>query len=221
MGSYLISGVSRGIGHAVARRLLDDGHRVYGLARGPVTDLALAGTVTADLTEPAGLAEALGPLLARLTELDGVVHCAGVLRTGPLADATTDDFAAHFTVNVTAAAELTRLLLPALRAAGGAVVLVNSGSGIAARPPLSVYGASKFALRGYADALRAEEPTLRVTTVYPSRTATDMQRQLRSAEGGDFEPERYLQPSTVAGVIASVLALPADGVITELTLHPH
>lgn len=117
-------------------------------------------------------------------------------------------------------AELTRLLVPALRATGGTVVFVNSGSGLNARTPLATYAASKFALRAYADTLRSEEPELRVSTVYPGRTSTDMQREVRAAEAGGYDERDYLRPETVAGVLASVLALPTDGLITDLTHRP-
>ncbi|HEV2886177.1 MAG TPA: SDR family NAD(P)-dependent oxidoreductase, partial [Jatrophihabitans sp.] len=152
MASYLITGVSRGIGRALSERLLTAGHQVYGLARtaDSAADLELAGLLTADLSVPESLEAALAPWLAALTELDGVVHCAGIVRPGTLAGSAPADFAEQFTVNVTAVAELTRLLLPALRAAAGTVVFVNSGSGLNARPPLTSYGASKCALRAYA-----------------------------------------------------------------------
>lgn len=235
MARYLISGVSRGIGRALAQRLAADGHEVLGTARsadsaaalagrddlgGGLDCLALAGVLVADLADPDSLAGSLRPALDSVDSLDGVVHCAGIVRPGPLAETTPADFAEQFAVNVTAVAELTRLLLPALRAVGGTVVFVNSGSGLNARTPLATYAASKFALRAYADALRSEEPGLRVSTVYPGRTSTDMQREVRAAEAGEYDEKDYLRPETVAGVLASVLALPADGLITDLTLRP-
>jgi len=220
VANYLITGVSRGIGRAAAERLLADGHQVYGTVRTEPPGLPLAGFVTLDLAEPAAFDQALAPLLAQLPALDGVVHAAGIVRPGPLADTRPADFTEQFTVNVTAVAELTRCLLPALRAAAGTVLLVNSGSGLNARPPLSSYGAAKHALRGYADALRQEEPALRVCSLYPGRTDTEMQRAVRAAESGEYQAESYLRPETVAGVIATVLALPRDATITDLTLRP-
>ncbi len=222
MSRYLITGVSRGIGRALAHDLVASGHQVFGLARTaePAAELGLAGVLTADLSEPQSLEPALRPWLSSLRELDGVVHCAGIVRPGSLAASTPADFSEQFAVNVTAVAELTRLLLPALRATAGTVVFVNSGSGLNARPPLASYGASKFALRAYADALRQEEPDLRVCTLYPGRAATAMQRSVRAAEAGDYDEAEYLRPETVAQVIACMLSLPADGVITDLTLRP-
>lgn len=229
MGSYLITGTRRGIGRALAERLTGAGHRVYGIVRpGSASDPALAGQVEGgwagqvelDLAEVADYPDALAPLLAELSELDGLVHCAGIVRPGRLAEVPASDFTDQFAVNVLAAAELVRHWLPALRAAAGTVVLVNSGSGLNARPPLASYGVSKFALRGYAEVLRQEEPALRVCTIYPGRTATEMQRTVRTAEAGDYRAEHYLRPETVAAVIDSVLQLPADATITDLTLRP-
>jgi short-subunit dehydrogenase len=217
MGRYVVTGVSRGIGRTVASQLLESNHEVLGVGRSAasVADLGLSGFWVADFAEPQSLA-----LPFSLPSLDGLVHAAGIVRPGSLSATSVADFTAQFAVNVTAAAELTRLLLPSLRAARGTVVFVNSGSGLNARPPLGSYGASKFALRAYADALRQEEPSIRVSTVYPGRTSTQMQRIVRDAEGGEFDASAYLAPATVAGVICSVLALPADGVITDVSLRP-
>jgi len=220
--SYLITGVSRGIGRTVSERLLAAGHQVYGLVRpgGSVAGSGLAGVVAADLSRPESLAAALGTWLASVPRLDGVVHSAGIVRPGSLAGSAPADFTEQFTVNVTAVAELTRLLLPALRAAAGTVVLVNSGSGLNARSPLTSYGASKFALRAYADGLRQEEPGVRVCTLYPGRTATSMQRSVRAAEAGEYREADYLAPDTVARVVEMMLTLPSDGVLTDVTLRP-
>lgn len=228
--SYLITGVSRGIGRALSERLLTVGHQVYGLVRDAQTadsaaglglpEPGLAAVLAADLSDPQSLEPALAPWLATLDSLDGVVHCAGIVRPGTLSDSICADLTEQFAVNVTAVAELTRLLLPALRAAAGTVVLVNSGSGLNARSPLTAYGASKFALRAYAEGLRQEEPGLRVSSIYPGRTATSMQRSVRAAEAGEYHEPDYLQPDTVAGAIEMILALPPDGVITDLVLRP-
>ncbi len=220
MASYLITGVSRGVGRALAERLLADGHRVYGIARGPVPDLELAGLAQLELTDFGCYPAALATLLTDLPALDGLVHSAGIVRPGSLSDQDSAAFTEQFAVNVTAAAELVRHTLPALRAAGGSIVLVNSGSGLNARPPLSAYGASKFALRGYAEALRQEEPSVRVCTVYLGRTDTAMQRTVRAAEGGEYRGADYLQPATVADVITTVLSLPREATITDVTVRP-
>jgi NADP-dependent 3-hydroxy acid dehydrogenase YdfG len=158
--------------------------------------------------------------LPSFDRLDGLVHCAGVVRPGRVDAQDVADWTEQLAVNVVAPALLTSRLLPALRAARGAVVFVNSGSGQRARAGMASYGASKFAARALADGLREEEPSLRVTSVFPGRTATEMQRVVRAYEGGPFEPSHYLRPETVAGVIAQVLATPPDAVVPEVVVRP-
>ena len=96
-----------------------------------------------------------------------LIHNAGVAYPGRVAESTVDEWRATMEVNVVGAVALTLALLPALRAAGGHVVFINSGAGINASPGLASYSASKFALRGFADSLRNDEPSLRVTSMSP------------------------------------------------------
>ena len=123
---------------------------------------------------------------------------------------------------IVAVAELTRLVLPALREAKGHVVFINSGQGLAARAGWGPYAASKFAVRAYADALRAEEEPrgVRVTTVYPGRTDTDMQRDVVAHEGGQYTPEKYLRPESVAAAVRAAVTAGPDAHMTEVTIRP-
>ncbi len=194
------------------------GHELIALGRRSTAlrELPVAHRVVADLSEPAGLEAAL-PAFDRL---DGVVHCAGVAQRGALQSSSVAQWQRQLAVNVIAPAELTRLLLPALRAGRGTVVFVNSGQGLTAAADSTIYASTKFALRALADSLRAGEPSLRVSSVFPGRVATDMQRALREQEGGPYEPSSYLQPSTVAAAIVSALTAPPDAVVADITLRP-
>lgn len=207
-------------GHGVTGRAggPTGGHELIVLGRSSeaLRDLPVAHRVVADLADPAGL-EAAVPAFDRL---DGVVHCAGVALRGDLQSSSVAEWHRQLALNVIAPAELTRLLLPALRAGRGTVVFVNSGQGLAAAANSTVYAATKFALRALADSLRAGEPLLRVSSVFPGRVATDMQRALREQEGGPYEPSSYLQPSTVAAAIVSALTAPPDAVVADITLRP-
>ena len=107
------------------------------------------------------------------------------------------------------------------RAVGGHVVFINSGAGRTPSPGLASYSASKFALRAFADSLRADEPALRVTTVYPGRVDTDMQRDLVAYEGGEYQPERFLKPETVAQLVAQAVNAPPDADVHEVVVRPH
>jgi NADP-dependent 3-hydroxy acid dehydrogenase YdfG len=220
----LITGAARGIGAAVARSLADTHELLLG-GRDAEALQALAKTFPnarawpVELTDPTALAAATEDI----DRLDVLVHSAGIGDLGKLADATPDVWRRTFDVNVFAVAELTRLLLPALRTAQGHVVLINSGSGLNARANWGVYAASKFALRAFADSLRDEEERaggLRVTTVYPGRTDTDMQRGVRTQEGGEYEPQFYLEADSVGRAVAAAVLASPDAHITEINVRP-
>jgi len=218
----LITGASRGIGKAVAEALGDThdlllGGRDEEALSSLAAELPSARPWPAELTDQAALTAAT----AGIDRLDVLVHSAGISRLGALADLTAADWRESYELNVIAVVELTRLLLPALRATGGHVVLVNSGSGLKANPRWGAYAASKFALRAYADVLRAEEEPngLRVTSIHPGRTATDMQRGVRDFEGGEYVPEHYMRPESVANIIRAAIDTPRDAHVHEIVIR--
>ncbi|BCI92386.1 short chain dehydrogenase [Mycobacterium kansasii] len=153
-------------------------------------------------------------------ELDVLVHNAGLSIPGHVADSHVDEWRATFAVNVFGAVALTLALLPALRQTRGQVIFINSGAGRNVSPGMASYSASKFALRAFAESLRADEPDLRVTTIFPGRTDTDMQRELVEFEGGNYDPTRFLRAETVAAVVANVVATPPDGHVHEVVVRP-
>ncbi|WP_029112228.1 SDR family oxidoreductase [Mycobacterium sp. URHB0044] len=220
MPTAMITGAGGGLGAAIATALAPT-HTLL-LAGRPSDRLdALAERLGAptwplDLTDEASI-EAGAEVL---TDLDVLVHNAGVSFPGRVAESTVDEWRATLEVNVVGAVALTLALLPALRSARGHVVFINSGAGHNASPGLASYSASKFALRAFADSLRADEPELRVTSVHPGRIATDMQRDLIAYEGREYVPENFLQPDTVAAVVAQAVATPPDGHVHEVVIRP-
>lgn len=218
----LITGASRGIGKAVADSLAGThdlllGGRDESELASQAAELPSARPWPVELTDDHALAAAV----KGIDRLDVLVHSAGISLLGPLTEVTAADWRASYELNVVAVVELTRLLLPALRAAKGHVVLINSGSGLKANPKWGPYAASKFALRAYADVLRAEEEAngLRVTSIHPGRTATDMQRAVRDFEGGEFVPEKYMRPESVANVIRAAIETPRDAHVHEIVIR--
>jgi NADP-dependent 3-hydroxy acid dehydrogenase YdfG len=220
MPSALITGASRGLGAAIAAALAPT-HMLL-LAGRPSAELDAvaerhgATTWPLDLTDAQSL-EASSEVLA---ELDVLVHNAGVMYPGRVAETSADEWRATFEVNVVGAVALTLALLPALRAASGQVVFINSGSGRNVSAGMASYSASKFALRAFAESLRADEPGLRVTSIHPGRVDTEMQRELVDYQGGDYQPDKFLRPETVAQVVAQVVATPPDGHTHEVVIRP-
>lgn len=216
----LITGGSRGLGAAIARELAPTHQLILG-ARSAESLEQVVGELGAapwpvDLTDYAAVADAV----ADIDRLDVLVHNAGVAELGTVAETSVDTWRRTLEANVVAVAELTRLLLPALRAAHGHVVLINSGSGLRANAGWSAYAASKFALRAFGDALRLEEPALRVTSIHPGRIDTDMQRAIVASEGRTYDADAFLTPETVARAVRGAVETPRDAHPTEIVLRP-
>ncbi|MEU0136103.1 SDR family oxidoreductase [Streptomyces sp. NPDC006296] len=227
MPTHLITGAGSGIGAAVARRLLERGDELLLLARdaGRAKELAAlhpgAGTLVGDLGNPDRLSWAFGhqPMPERL---DSLLHIAGVVELGTIGDLTPKAWHHQLNTNLVSPAELTRLMLPQLRVAQGHVVLVNSGAGLAAHAEWGAYAASKHGLKALADSLRHEEHGngVRVTSVYPGRTASPMQAKVHQQEGKEYDPARWIDPESVAATILLALDLPRDAEINDLTVRP-
>lgn len=220
MPTALITGAGGGIGSAIAAALAPT-HTLL-LAGRPsdrldaVAERLDATTFPLDLADPDGIESGCEVI----DGLDVLVHNAGVSVPGHVAESAVEEWRATFEVNVFGAVGLTLTLLPALRRARGQVVFINSGAGRRVSPGMASYSASKFALRAFADSLREDEPDLRVTTIFPGRTDTDMQRELVAFEGGEYDPARFLRPETVAAAVAGAVGTAPDGHVHEVVLRP-
>ncbi|CAL9578740.1 SDR family oxidoreductase [Streptomyces sp. enrichment culture] len=227
MATHVITGAGSGIGAAVARRLHERGDEIVLHARdaGRAKELAAAlpgaKTLVGDLADPAKLSWALSHQ-SLPDRVDSLLHIAGVVDLGAVGDLTPKTWINQLNVNLVAPAELTRLLLPQLRVAQGHVLFVNSGSGLNAHAGWAAYGASKHGLKALADALRQEEHGngVRVTSVYPGRTASPMQAKVHQQEGKEYDPAKWIAPESVATTILMALDLPRDAEVNDLTVRP-
>jgi len=223
VSTHLVTGAGSGIGAAVAERLHARGDTLVLLARSEERAERLraaypgALALVADLADPASLESLELP-----GSLDSLLHVAGVVDLGSLEELPLAGVRAQVDVNLVSPMVLTRLALPALRRSRGLVLFVNSTAGLTASPQWSAYAASKFGLRAVADSLRAEEVEhgVRVTTVFPGRTATSMQEKVHDQEGKEYDARRWIQPGTVADTILHVLDLPGDATIPEVVIRP-
>lgn len=227
MTVHLLTGGGSGIGAAVARRLLARGDEVILLARdaGRARQLEAefpgSSTLVGDLAVPGRLSWALSKQ-ALPERLDSIVHAAGVVDLGPVGDLSPAVWDHQLAVNLTGPAELTRLMLPVLRVSRGRVVFVNSGAGLNAHAGWSAYAASKHGLKALADSLRQEEAEhgIRVSSIYPGRTATPMQARVHQQEGREYDASLFIDPESVATTIVTALDLPDDAHLTDLSVRP-
>ncbi|MFW8569488.1 SDR family oxidoreductase [Corynebacterium propinquum] len=220
----VVTGATGGMGREIAADLSRD-HVVYALGRNQagLDKLAECANITpvhadlvaellADDAQPgAQLADVLG-----LGKVDVVVHAAAIAEKKSVDDATPADWRKHFDINVFAAAELTRQLLPALRKTEGDVIYINSGAGHGGHPNNVVYAATKHALYAVADCLRKDERDIRVTTVAPGPTDTAMLEGLM----GDYNAEHMIAPAEVARAVRSCVEAGPTTQFTELRVRP-
>ena len=227
MATHVITGAGSGIGAAVARRLHERGDDLVLHARdaGRAKELAAAcpgaRTLVGDLAEPDRLSWAFSHQ-SLPDRVDSLLHIAGVVDLGTVGDLTPKSWRHQLNVNLIAPAELTRHFLPQLRVTRGHVVFVNSGSGLNAHASWSAYAASKHGLKALADSLRLEEHGngVRVTSVYPGRTASPMQEKVHRQEGKAYDAGEWIEPDSVATAILMALDLPRDAEVNDLTVRP-
>jgi len=193
-------------GLAKSVRSLTDGADVYGV----------------DLTVDTALAELSERLGREVGRVNVLVHSAGSFEMGPHSDAAIGHLDLQYRTNVRGPYLLTQALLPLLRAGHGQVVFMNSTVGLEARAGVGQYASTQHALRGIADALRAEVNAdgVRVLTVYLGRTATARQKRIFQLEGRRYAPELLMQPDDVAQMVMAAVGLPRTAEVTEIRMRP-
>lgn len=219
----LVTGASRGIGRAIADELAATHHLLLG-GRDLTALAELSSSFPSAEPFAAELRDAgqVVAAVAGIPRLDVLIHSAGILRMGTVTELSDDAWRESFEVNVFAVASLTRALLPALRAAGGQVIAINSGSGYSSGAGSAVYSGTKFALRALTDALREEERQygVRVCSIHPGRVATDMQEELHAFEGKEYKPEAWIPPDQVAKAVRLAVDATRESAIETLSIRP-
>ena len=223
----LVTGAGGGVGGALVRTLAKRGWRVIAIVHAYADAQTLNGidnieAFRLDLDNGDHVTKWARELLKdKVDRLDLLAHVAAVGPVGPAAQATDALWTETLAVNVVAPALLTAGLLPALRAAKGTVVFVNSGAGERGVVGHAVYVASKHALRGYADTLRLEETAngVRVSTIYPGPIDTRMLLQDTTLPEG-AGPDDFIRPQSVADAIVWLADATGDVHVTNLDLRP-
>src|SRR5438045_2348173 len=197
----LITGGSRGLGLEIARQICARGAKVALIARDP-EELARAKTeldrlatevltIQCDLVDTAQIQSAVQQTLQRFGKIDILINNAGVIEVGPLEHLQLKDFDRAMRIHFWAPYVLQLLIVPHMRAKGGGrIVNISSIGGKIAVPHMASYCASKFALTGFSDAIRAElaRDKIYVTTVTPGlmRTGSDVHANFKGDHAAEY-----------------------------------
>ncbi|WP_412068235.1 SDR family oxidoreductase [Rubrivirga sp. IMCC43871] len=225
----VVTGASRGIGLAIARRFVDAGGHVAGLARSSdALDQAsdVLGdhftAVVCDITDAAATKDAIDGVAKAHGRLDVLVNNAGLGRFDDVDALGLDDWDVQVDTNLSGVFHATRAAVPHMKAQGeargadetaGFIVNVASIAGLVGNPQLSAYNATKHGVRGFSDAIMKElRPFgIKVSCLYPGSVATGF---------SDRENPNAMSPESIAETVAHVVEAPHGTLISEVVLRP-
>ena len=210
----LVTGGTKGIGRAVAQRLIGAGATVIVCGRTPA-EVPGAETITADVSNEAQVKTMFGTILREHGGLDILVNNAGVGLFSKLNELMPDDWHKVIDTNLSGVYYCCHHGIPLMHAKGGGFI-VNISS-LAARNPFAggaAYNASKFGLNGMTEAMMLDHryENVRVCTIMPGSVSTDFSR----AGKADWK----IQPEDVAEAVAMVLAMPERTLISRVEIRP-
>ena len=222
--TVLITGASSGIGKAIAENQLEEGARVIGLARNRTQATTKHGDFhffPIDLSELKSLAENLKQIVKQFPSPDTLILCAGQGRFGSLEEFSYEQIQGSIDLNFTSQAYVVRAFIQNLKKVeNGNIIFIGSEAALQGGRKGSVYCAAKFALRGFAQALRHEcaRSGIRVTIINPGMVKTNFFNEL------DFEPgddeDNYLLPTDIAEMVSLTLRLRRGTVVEEINCSP-
>jgi NAD(P)-dependent dehydrogenase (short-subunit alcohol dehydrogenase family) len=169
---WLVTGAGRGMGTDIARAALTAGHAVVATGRDPDRVSAALGAhddllaVALDVTDPAGVQAAVDAAVERFGRIDVLVNNAGNFYAGFFEEITPEDYRAQIETNLFGPLNVTRAVLPVMRAQrSGLVVTISSTAGVVGQEFCTAYAASKFALEGWSESLTPEVAPFGVRTM--------------------------------------------------------
>ena len=222
--TLVVTGASRGIGATISQHLLEKGATVIGIARDfqdCSIDSAQFQPVPLDLTKISVLPDIFSRLTKSYAEVTGLICCAGRGRFGSLEEFAYREIHELVDLNLTSQMYIVRAFMPVIKTNGGGdVVLMGSEAALSGGRYGAVYSATKFAMRGFAQALRHEcaAAHVRITIVNPGLVQTQFFDSLGFEPGPD--PDNYIEPEDVARAVSGALLARKGTVVDEINLSP-
>ncbi|QMV74615.1 SDR family oxidoreductase [Comamonas piscis] len=230
----LITGASSGIGEATAKLLAAHGATVVLGARRVdklgqiVADIQNAGSMAEalalDVTQRAQLQAFADHALARHGRIDAIINNAGVMPLSPLAALRVEEWDWMIDVNIRGVLHGIAAVLPSMRQQGfGHVVNIASIGAHAVSPTAAVYCATKYAVWAISEGLRQESSDIRVTTISPGVTESELAETITDAAGRE-EMKAFrkvaISASAIARAIHFAISQPADVDTSEIIMRP-
>jgi len=223
MKSAIITGVSSGIGLAIAEKVLTLGYKVYGLSRTESVELTRDTNfqfVQCDLRD----AKTLRKKIDEITKLDKniqiLINNAGFGLIGLHEELDYPKLEEIIQVNLTAPILITRLVLRQIKQNQGTIINISSITAKKSSPLASAYSAAKAGLTQFGESLFEEvrKSGAKVCNIHPDVTKTNFYKDLSIKE--DSDPNAYLLPETIAETIETILSQKNTLAITDITIQP-
>ena len=222
--TIVVTGVTSGIGRAIADCQLNAGMKIIGIGRdfsdGPYESAQFL-PFELDLSDLELTAKSIKDLANQHSDVTGIICCAGRGQFGSLEEFSYKDIQSLMDLNFTSQAYVIRGILPNLKKlAFGDIIAIGSESALMGGPRGGIYSASKAALRALLQSLRAETASkgIRVTTINPGMVDT------RFFDSLDFGPgrasENSIQASDIAKTVSLILGMSPGTVVDEINLSP-
>jgi len=223
----IVTGASSGIGAQFSKSLTEEGAKVYGLARSIDRLNELQNKlgknfipVKMDVTDSAAIDNWVDETFDSGHSPDILINNAGLGLFGPVDELPVADWHTMVDVNLNGVFYLTRKVVPLMKAKESHSHIINIASvaGLLGNPNLSGYNATKFAVRGFSEALFKElrYDAIKVSCMFPGSIATSF---FDTANGMETH-ENMMQPEDVAATLLHLLKTPDNLLINEITMRP-
>ena len=221
----LVTGVTSGVGKSVAVRLLNEGHRVIGVARNCVkTELSHNANLSIekiDLSDLSSLATKLPALAEKYTKISSVVFCAGYGQFGNLEEFSYEEIAKLINTNLTAQIFVARTFLPKMkRNNSGNLVFISSEAILSGGRRGAVYSASKAGISMLATSLRREcsRNGVKVSVIVPGMVRTAFYDNAMFTHGD--HSDNFVEANEVADAVSLILNSRGGAVFEKVVLTP-
>ena len=226
----VITGASSGLGSHFSQSLIEQGARVYGLARRKKKLDALEKTlghsfvgIECDISLEEKVEAAFKHILGIEGRIDVLVNNAGIGKFGPADEVTVADWDLQMNVNLRGVFLCTRSVLPTMKAQneksgfGGHIVNISSVAGLLGNPNISTYNVTKFGMKGYSDALFKEvrQDGIKVSCFFPGSIQTEF-----FDVAGIPISANPMTPEQISSTLIHILETPDNYLITEIVMRP-